>query len=131
MLHRALLGSIERFFGMLIEHYAGALPLWLSPVQAVVIPIVDASLDFARDTVYRYLREQGLRVEIDERSEKMQAKIRDAQLQKIPYMVVIGGREKQAGTLAIRHRQKGDLGPMTLDDFANRVKKETADRTAG
>jgi threonyl-tRNA synthetase len=127
MVHRALLGSFERFFGMLIEHYAGALPVWLAPVQAVVIPIVDASWNFAR-TVTDVLRGQGLRVELDERSEKMQAKIRDAQLQKIPYMVVIGGREVQAGTLAIRHRQKGDLGSMTLGDFADRVKKETADR---
>jgi threonyl-tRNA synthetase len=130
MVHRALLGSFERFFGMLIEHYAGALPVWLAPVQAVVIPIVDASLNFAR-TVTDVLRGQGLRVALDERSEKMQAKIRDAQLQKIPYMVVIGGREVQAGTLAIRHRQKGDLGPMTVGDFADRVKQETAGRATG
>ena len=102
----------------------------LAPVQAVVIPIADASLNFAK-TVTDVLRGEGLRVELDERNEKMQAKIRDAQLQKIPYMVVIGGREAQAGTLAIRHRQQGDLGPMTVKDFTDRVKKETADRSAG
>ena len=129
MVHRALLGSFERFFGMLIEQYAGAWPVWLAPTQAVVIPIADTSLDFAR-TVTDGLRGLGLRVELDERNEKMQAKIRDAQLQKVPYMVVIGGREVQASTLAIRHRQRGDLGPMTLKDFAERVKKETADRTS-
>ena len=129
MVHRALLGSLERFFGVLIEHYAGALPVWLASVQVVVIPVTDKSLDFAR-TITDALRSQRLRVELDERNEKMQAKIRDAQLQKIPYMVVIGEREAQAGTLAIRHRQLGDLGPMTLGKFAERVKKETDDRTA-
>lgn len=128
MVHRALLGSVERFFGMLLEHYAGALPVWLAPVQVVVIPIVDKSLDFAR-TITEALRNMGLRVELDERNEKMQAKIRDAQLQKIPYMVIIGGREAQAGTLAIRHRQKGDLGPMTVGEFGDRVRAEIADRT--
>jgi len=139
MIHRALLGSFERFLGMLIEHYAGALPVWLAPVQAVVIPIADSVADFAQ-LITRELRREGLRVELDERSEKMQAKIRDAQLQKIPYMIILGGKEKEqwetggrqvhAAPLSIRHRRKGVLEPMTFDDFAKRVKKETDDRTS-
>ncbi|MDP3703498.1 MAG: threonine--tRNA ligase [Candidatus Omnitrophota bacterium] len=129
MIHRALLGSLERFLGMLIEHYAGAFPVWLAPVQITVIPITDNSLEYARQVVAR-LQQAGLRVALDERNEKMQAKIRDAQLQKIPYMVIIGEREVQAGTLAVRHRQKGDVGPMTMETLAARVKKESDERTA-
>jgi threonyl-tRNA synthetase len=129
MVHRALWGSVERFFGVLLEHYAGALPVWLAPVQAVVIPIADQSLAFAR-RVAQTLRARGLRAGIDERNEKMQAKIRDAQLQKIPYMVVIGAREAQAGTVSVRHRQQGDLGPMTVEAFAERVTREADERTA-
>ena len=127
MVHRALLGSVERFFGMLIEHYAGALPVWLSPVQAVVIPISDRLLDYARQT-QQLLRAVGARVQLDERSEKMQAKIRDAQLLQIPYMAVVGDREAQAGSVAVRHRREGDLGVMTRDAFAERVSRENATR---
>ena len=130
MVHRALLGSIERFFGVLIEHYAGALPLWLSPVQAVVIPISDRLLDYARQTQQR-LRAAGVRVQLDERSEKMQAKIRDAQLAQIPYMAIVGDREAQAGSVAVRHRREGDLGVMTQDAFAERVSRENATRAIG
>ena len=130
MVHRALLGSFERFFGMLIEHYAGALPVWLSPVQAVVIPISDRMLDYARHT-HQALRAKGLRAQLDERSEKMQAKIRDAQLQQIPYMLVVGEREAQAGAVAVRHRREGDLGVMKLDAFAERVSQETTTRAVG
>ena len=101
----------------------------MSPVQAAVIPVTDGALDYAK-SVAQALRSRGLRVELDERNETMQAKIRDAQLQKIPYMVVLGGREAQAGTMAIRHRRQGDLGPMTLEQFAERMKQETDDRTA-
>ena len=130
MVHRALLGSLERFFGMLLEQYAGALPVWLAPVQAVVIPISDRLLDYARQT-HQALRAKGVRAQLDERSEKMQAKIRDAQLQQVPYMLVVGEREAQAGAVAVRHRREGDLGVMKLDAFAERVGQETTTRAVG
>ena len=130
MVHRALLGSLERFFGMLIEHYAGALPVWLSPVQVMVIPVGDRFLDYARQAV-NTLRGRGIRVKLDERNEKMQAKIRDAQLQKIPYMAVVGEREAQARTIAVRHRRDGDLGAVGLESFADRVSQESASRQPG
>ena len=125
MLHRALLGSFERFFGMLLEHYAGALPVWLSPVQAVVIPLSDAQLDYARQVAGR-LRERSIRVEVDERNEKMQAKIRDAQLAQVPYMLVVGQREQAQGAVAARHRREGDLGPMGLEQFVQRLQQEVS-----
>ena len=127
MVHRALLGSIERFFGMLIEQYAGALPVWLAPVQVVVIPIADRTADYARATLNQ-LRAAGVRAQLDEHSEKMQAKIRDAQLAQIPYMAVVGEREAQAGSVAVRHRRGGDLGVMTREAFAARVAQENATR---
>ena len=127
MVHRALLGSIERFFGMLIEHYAGAFPVWLSPVQVMVIPIGDRVLEYARE-VTAALRSRGLRARTDERNEKMQAKIRDAQMQQIPYMAVVGEREAQARAVAVRHRRDGDLGSIALDAFAERITQENASR---
>ena len=130
MIHRALLGSFERFFGVLIEHYAGALPVWLAPVQVAVIPIGDRFLDYAREATTA-LRARGIRVHLDDRNEKMQAKIRDAQLQKIPYMAIVGERETQAGTVAARHRREGDLGAMSLGSFADRVSQESASRQPG
>ena len=123
MLHRALLGSFERFFGMLIEHYAGALPLWLSPVQAMVIPLTEQQLDYARQAAEQ-LRAAKMRVEVDERNEKMQAKIRDAQLAQVPYMLVVGAREASQRTVAVRHRREGDLGPMALEAFVSRIQTE-------
>ncbi len=128
MIHRALLGSFERFLGILIEHYAGALPVWLSPVQVVVIPIGERFLDYARSVADR-LRQRGLRAQLDERNEKMQAKIRDAQLQKVPYMAVVGERETQAGAVAVRHRRDGDLGTMALQGFMDRVSQESVSRS--
>ncbi len=122
MVHRALFGSIERFFGVLIEHYTGAFPLWLAPVQAVVLPITDRVNDYAQD-VAKQLRAVGLRVETNLRSEKIGAKIRDAQLQKIPFMLVLGDREMEQGKVAVRERTKGDIGVMTPDEF-----KEMAQR---
>jgi len=127
MIHRALLGSLERFFGVLIEHYAGALPVWLSPVQVMVIPIGDKALDYAR-RVLDHLRTHGVRAQLDDRNEKMQAKVRDAQLQQVPYMAVVGEREAQANTVAVRHRREGDLGAMKTEAFADRVTRETAGR---
>ena len=127
MVHRALLGSFERFFGMLIEHYAGALPVWLAPVQVLVIPVGEKFSDYAQ-RVAETLRARGLRAQVDERNEKMQAKIRDAQLQQVPYMVVVGAREVQDGSVAVRHRRAGDLGTMGLEPFAQRVSEEHATR---
>ncbi len=114
MVHRALLGSLERFFGILIEHYAGAFPLWLAPVQAVLIPVTDKQTAAARE-VAAQLRARDFRVVVDERAEKMGAKIRDAQMQKVPYMLVLGGREIENGTVSVRGRVAGDLGAMALE----------------
>ena len=123
MVHRALLGSLERFFGILIEHYAGAFPLWLAPVQALLIPVTDKQSAAAKDVAAK-LRAKDIRVVVDERAEKMGAKIRDAQMQKIPYMLVLGGREIENGTVSVRGRVAGDLGAMPLDAFIEKVDAE-------
>src|SRR5438067_9235393 len=116
MVHRALFGSIERFFGMLIEHYCGAFPLWLAPVQVAVLPITDRINEYAEQTGLE-LRTAGLRVEVNVRSDKIGAKIRDAQLQKIPFMLVLGDREMEETKVAVRERTKGDIGAMSLEEF--------------
>jgi threonyl-tRNA synthetase len=116
MVHRALYGSIERFFGILIEHYAGAFPLWLAPVQAIVLPITDRQAEYARG-LRKQLDAAGIRATIDERSEKVNFKIREAQLQKIPFMLVVGDREQQNGQVSVRNRKHGDLGVKTVDEF--------------
>jgi threonyl-tRNA synthetase len=116
MIHRALFGSMERFFGVLIEHYAGAFPLWLAPVQVSVLPITDRVNEYA-EWVARELRGAGLRAEVNTRSEKIGAKIRDAQLQKVPFMLVLGDREVEEGQVAVRERAKGDIGKVTLEEF--------------
>ncbi|MGH2616413.1 MAG: threonine--tRNA ligase, partial [Thermomicrobiales bacterium] len=116
MIHRTLLGSMERFVGGLVEHYAGAFPLWLAPVQVAIIPITDDQFDYARD-VARRLEAAGLRVEVNDRRDRMQAKIREAQMQKIPYMLVIGKREAAEEAVAVRLRNGRDLGAMPVDAF--------------
>jgi threonyl-tRNA synthetase len=116
MVHRALYGSIERFFGILIEHYAGAFPVWLAPVQAIVLPITDRQTEYAR-TIQKQLDAAGIRVTVDDRNEKVNFKIREAQMQKIPYMLVVGDREQQNQQVAVRNRKHGDLGVKTLDQF--------------
>ncbi|MGH9897960.1 MAG: threonine--tRNA ligase, partial [Pyrinomonadaceae bacterium] len=116
MIHRALFGSIERFFGVLIEHYAGAFPMWLAPVQIAILPITDRINEYA-ESISRRLRESHFRVEADLRSEKIGAKIRQAQLQKIPFMLVLGDREAEGQTVAVRERLKGDIGTMTVSEF--------------
>jgi threonyl-tRNA synthetase len=123
MVHRAIFGSLERFFGVLIEHYAGAFPLWLAPTQAVVIPIADRHQEYAH-SVRAQLRDQGFRVEMDDRGERMNLKIRNAQLQKIPYMLVVGDREQEQSAVSVRQREEGDLGSMALTDLAARMKGE-------
>jgi threonyl-tRNA synthetase len=115
MVHRALYGSIERFFGILIEHYAGAFPVWLAPVQAIVLPITDRQLEYAH-SVQKQLDAAGIRSSVDDRSEKVNLKIRDAQLQKIPYMLVVGDREQQNGQVAVRNRKHGDQGAKPVAD---------------
>jgi len=127
MVHRALLGSMERFFGVLIEHYGGAFPVWLSPVQAVVIPVTDRHLEYARGVVAR-LRAAGLRVELDDRGERMGAKIRDAQLQKIPYMLVVGDREAESGSVSVRLRTEEDLGAEPVEAFVARAQAAIAEK---
>jgi len=129
MVHRALWGSVERFFGILIEHYAGAFPAWLAPVQAEVLPVSEKSIDYAKK-VSDALAEAGFRAHLDDRNEKLQAKIRDAQLQKVPYMLVVGGKEAEAGTVAVRHRSRGDLGPQPLAEFLAALRKEVESRAS-
>ena len=116
MVHRALFGSVERFFGVLIEHYAGAFPLWLAPVQAGLVPISERHAAYAAK-VEAALRAAGLRTECDLRNEKMNAKIRDFANQKTPYILVFGDKEEAAGTVSVRTRGKGDLGSMPLAEF--------------
>ena len=128
MIHRALLGSMERFLGGLIEHYAGAFPVWLSPVQAMVIPIADRHQEYAAQVVEQ-LRGEGLRADLDVRAERMNAKIRDAQMQKIPYMLVVGDREAEGGQVSVRLRSEENLGPMPTAQFLERAKSDIAART--
>ena len=123
MLHRVILGSLERFIGALIEHYGGDFPLWLAPVQVKVIPIAEAHADYAKELA-KELKAKGLRVEVDLRDEKMQRKIREAELMKIPYMAVVGEREMEAGQVAVRSRKEGNLSPETKEDFAKRLDEE-------
>jgi threonyl-tRNA synthetase len=128
MIHRALMGSIERFFGVLIEHYGGAFPVWMSPIQAEIIPIADRHNDFAHK-VAAELKEVGLRVEVDDRSDRMNAKIRDAEKAKVPYMLIVGDREMEANQVDVRRRSRERLGAMdvaafkalALEDVANKV----------
>ncbi len=128
VIHRVVYGSMERFFALLIEHYGGAFPAWLAPVQATVIPVTERSHAYANQIIER-LKEEELRVTIDERNEKVGYKIREAQLKKTPYMLVVGDREVENGEVAIRHREKGDLGSGSLDVFISDLKKEIAEKT--
>ncbi|MBQ7665767.1 MAG: threonine--tRNA ligase [Synergistaceae bacterium] len=123
MLHRVVFGSVERFMGILIEHYAGAFPFWLAPVQIKIVPIADSHIDYARELQEKFMK-QNLRSEIDTRSEKLGRKIRDAQIQKVPYMLVVGDKEKENHTVGVRERSKGDLGSMSLDEFMNVLSQE-------
>ena len=124
MLHRAIVGSMERFIGILIEHHAGQFPVWLAPVQAVVLNITDAQADFAAQAA-QTLVAQGFRVEADLRNEKIGYKIREHTLNKVPYLLVVGDREKEAGAVAVRARSGEDLGSFLIADFAERLKAES------
>ena len=123
MIHRVVLGSIERFIGVITEHFAGAFPLWLAPVQVRVLPVTDRAGDYA-DQVNKALEAAGLRTEVDHRSEKLGYKIREAQGQKIPYMVVVGDKDMENRTVSIRHRSGKDLGAMSVEAFVELLKQE-------
>ena len=127
MIHRVVFGSIERFIGVITEHYAGAFPVWLSPVQVKVMPITDRTADYAKEVAAK-LEAIGVRVETDLRNEKIGYKIREAQMQKIPYMLVVGDREAEAGAVAVRTRAGVDMGAMPFEDFAAKITQEIKDR---
>jgi threonyl-tRNA synthetase len=129
VIHRAIFGSFERFIAILIEHYAGAFPLWLAPVQAIVLPIADRHLPYAASVRDR-VKAAGLRVELDERQEKIGYKIREAQLQKVPYMLVVGDRESETGTVSVRSRALGDQGASPVDEFIATAHEEIARKGA-
>jgi threonyl-tRNA synthetase len=129
MIHRALMGSFERFIGILIEHYAGEFPLWLAPVQARVLPLADRHADYARE-VAEALGAAGLRAELDDRTESVGRKIREAELRKVPYMLVVGDREAEQRAVALRRHREGDLGTMALDEAVGRLIAEAAERGA-
>ena len=127
MIHRALMGSFERFMGILIEHYAGEFPLWLAPVQAAVLPLADRHVDYARE-VHAALVEAGLRADVDERTESVGRKIREAELRKVPYMLVVGDREAEQRAVALRRHREGDQGTVPLDEVVERLVAEAASR---
>lgn len=127
MIHRVVFGSIERFIGILTEHYAGAFPTWLAPVQVKLLPIADRHIDYVRQ-LQEKLEEAGIRCELDDRSEKIGFKIRSAQLEKIPYMLVVGDKDIETGTVAVRSRKNGDEGASTIDEFIERIQKEVAEK---
>ena len=129
MVHRVIFGSIERFIGILIEHYAGKFPVWLSPVQVKILPITERQEAYARK-LYAEIKTQGIRAELDLRNEKIGYKIREAQMEKVPYMLVLGEKEAQDGLAAVRRRDKGDMGAMPADEFISLIKKEIAEKTA-
>ena len=127
MLHRAIVGSLERFIGILIEQHAGAMPAWLAPKQVSVLNITDSQADYARE-VAKTLQNQGLRVDLDLRNEKITYKIREHSMQKLPYILVVGEKEKAAGAVAVRARGNIDLGVMSLDAFAQKIAGDVADK---
>jgi threonyl-tRNA synthetase len=128
MIHRTVLGSMERFLACLLEHYGGAFPAWLAPVQAVVVPIADCHFEYARK-LQQQMRENGLRADLDDRAERMNAKIREAQMQKVPYILVIGDREMQANSAALRLRTGEDMGALPAADIIDRIKAKAASRS--
>jgi threonyl-tRNA synthetase len=128
LVHRAMLGSLERFIGILVEHTAGALPVWLAPRQAVVLPVSERFADYGGRVAER-LRAAGIRAELDDRGEKLGYRIREAQLQKVPYMLVVGGRESESGTVAVRLRSGDDLGSIAVDELERRIKERIGTRS--
>ena len=129
MVHRVAFGSIERFIGILIEHFAGKFPVWLAPVQVKILPITDRQLSYANELCAK-MKEAGIRVNVDDRSEKIGYKIREAQMEKVPYMIVLGDKEAEAGLVAVRRRDKGDMGAVSADEFIATVKADIENKTA-
>ena len=125
VIHRAMLGAIERFMGVLIEHYGGAFPLWLAPTQATIIPITDRNVEYALE-IGNKLKKEGLRIDVDTRNERMNLKIREAQLQKVPYMLVVGDRETLEKTIAVRTRNNTNLGTMSIEQLQLLLRREIA-----
>jgi len=123
MVHRAIFGSLERFFGVMVEHYGGYFPLWIAPVQAQVIPITEKQHDYAEEVTAK-LQAAGVRAELDQRSEQVGYKIREAEVQKVPYMLIIGGREAEQGTVSLRRHSEGDLGAVSVEDVIERLRTE-------
>ena len=129
MVHRVVFGSIERFIGILIEHFAGKFPVWLSPLQVKILPITDRQVEYA-NALAAQMKEKGIRVKVDDRSEKIGYKIREAQMEKVPYMLVVGEKEMEAGQVAVRRRDKGDMGAINADEFIATVLSDIAEKTA-
>jgi threonyl-tRNA synthetase len=128
MVHRALLGSMERFFGTLVEHYAGNFPVWLAPVQAIVLPISDEQMDFAQQ-IGQDIRAGGIRCDVDNQDAKLGYKIREAEMQKVPYMLIVGKEEAESGQVSVRRHGDGDLGKMSVTDLVSRINEETTSKT--
>lgn len=129
MIHRAIFGSFERFIGILIEHYQGAFPLWLSPIQVVTIPVTDRNIQYARELV-ALLKDEGIRAQLDSRSETMQARVRDAELQKVPYILVVGDEEEKGGTVAIRTRGQKEIRTQDTQEFIKKIKEAIGKRAS-
>ena len=127
MVHRVVFGSIERYIGILIEHFAGKFPVWLSPVQVKILPITDRQEAYANELCAK-MKEAGIRVCVDDRNEKIGYKIREAQMEKVPYMLVVGEKEMEAGQVAVRRRDKGDTGAVSADEFIATVKKDIEEK---
>ena len=128
MVHRVAFGSIERFIGILIEHFAGKFPVWLSPVQVKILPITERQEAYAKE-LYVKMKEAGIRVEVDDRNEKIGYKIREAQMEKVPYMLVVGEKEAEAGQVAVRRRDKGDMGAVNAEEFIQTVLNDITEKT--
>jgi len=127
MIHRVIFGSIERFIGILIEHYAGKFPAWLAPVQVKILPITDKHSEYV-EKLEKDMKQKGIRVEVDRRNEKIGYKIREAQLARVPYMLVIGDKEVESGEVAVRSRDKGELGTIAVENFINDIIKEIEEK---
>lgn len=129
MIHRGIFGSLERFIGILIEHFQGAFPVWLSPVQVIILPISDKSIDYAKNIKSVLIKSESVRVEVNERDKTLQAKIRDATLQKIPYLLIVGPKEKKTRNVAVRTREGKDLGLMKLEEFLQKIQADIANKS--
>jgi threonyl-tRNA synthetase len=129
MVHRVVFGSIERFIGILIEHFAGKFPVWLSPLQVKILPITDKQEGYANELCAK-MKGAGIRVSVDDRNEKIGYKIREAQMEKVPYMLVVGANEAEAGLVAVRRRDQGDMGTMNADEFIQTLLSDIAEKKA-